>query len=204
MGDIKMDKEKYIRQMISFYAGNFYLEKIPLEINQDEELDLKVALMQDKDHLEIAHLVTAGLSLVNKTAPIEVIISADKKYFLDKESKRLLKELQKELMNKEYKLDDLNGSIIYPSEAELYPLSEEFESRFGKAAFALAVRNGGDPVFISEDEDEVSNVAFVLAPIFLTREQYEEAKQLIQDDEDEYFSFILDELDTDLDASVLK
>ena len=193
-----MNKDVYDKQLLNFYSYNFYLEKIPLEIYQDEKLDVKCAVMKIEDSDNVT-LVTLGRPFFREEEPpVEATVSCARKYLKDKEEAKLMKEFLRDLMEKEYE-DVFDGNMAYPGVFEIK--NEEFIKHFGKVAYTLAIRNGGDPVFIElEDEDRV---AFVIAPVFLGKEQYEEYKELNEEDDLEAFDYLAS-LDDDEDCWLIK
>ena len=196
-GDNKMDIDRFMQKLLSFYAYNFDLNKMPLEITHDEKLDIKYAVMDEKENRDNVMLVTAGSSLIHKEPPVEVVISASKTYLQDKEGLKLIKDLQKELMEQEYDIDYFDGSSSYP---QIFLLSKEFDNHFGKMAYMLLIRNGGDPVFIETDDEQ--EVCFVIQPIFFDKHQLDVLLDLQDEDIDAFYDYLF-ELDDD-NCSILK
>ncbi len=193
-----MDKEKYAQKILNFYAYNFYLEKMPLEIYHDEKNGVKCAVMQSKDNKDVVMMVSAGASLIREES-IEAVISISKEFLKDEEGMKLLKEFHRELMEQEYDVGCCNGTVLYPS---LFVTNKEFYQHFGKRGYALAVRNGGDPVYVDMDDDELHPV-FVFEPIFLTKKQLDELLEEVETDEDKFYDH-LSILDDDENCSLLK
>jgi len=195
-----MDKDKYCKQMANFYAYNFYLEKIPLDMYVDETLGVKCAVMRSSDNPDEVAIVSLDRPFFREEEPpVQVILFASKKLLEDKENARVLKEFHHELMEYVYE-DYFNGSIEYPG---MFTPNDEFVKRFNKVAYSLQICNGGDPVFIEMDSEEEDCVAYVVSPMFLNEEQFDQYNKLLLVDEDEASNYIFD-LDEEENISLLK
>ena len=196
-----MDKDKYISQLISFYSYNFYLEKIPLEMYNDEKLGVKCVVMRLSDNPDQVMVASAGLSLLKDNPPVEAVIFTTKARMEEEKAAKLIKEALRELMEKEYDPDCFNGSSSYPG---LYNLSDEFDNHFGKSDYVLEIRNGGDPVFLEGEDESEDRVAFIVAPVFLTPEQYIElVYRYDHEGEDSYYDYLC-EIEDEEDYDTLK
>jgi hypothetical protein len=156
--------------------------------------------MRSSDNPDEVAIVSLDRPFVREEEPpVQVILFASKKLLEDKENARVLKELHHELMEYVYE-DYFNGSIEYPG---MFTPNDEFAKRFNKVAYALQICNGGDPVFIEMDSEEEDRVAYVVSPMFLSEEQFDQYNKLLLVDEDEASNYIFD-LDEEENISLLK
>ena len=173
------------QRLVPFYAHEFYLKKVPIEIYDDAESSNACAIMEDEKG-ETVSFISLAHQVVPLWGPVEVKFSASKSILKDEAGMALLKKLFTDLALSEYEIPG--------SEYKVFPLKDEMKEHFGKAGYALRMSNCGDPYYVTlsykpdweDDPDAVECEFFVFYCVFLSEEEMKELEQLNEDDKIDY------------------